>query len=202
MSPAIPAPRHTSLAEWLAASQANDRAVTRNAATRAQPEAALRPRPEPGDVPRCRTSTTAQPGPRRRPPATARRARARRTAAPPPSPSTRPRRTGWRRRRDDPDHEADQADERCDAEERAPAVATVLPPFWKRRKSGRQCPSIAAPPASAPRARSPRACRRPQARTPSRRRVRRSGCRMPCRTCARRSSRRCSRCRRAGCPRA
>ena len=30
------------------------------------------------------------------------------------------------------------------------AVATALPPFRKPRKRGRQCPSIASPPASAP----------------------------------------------------
>src|SRR5207253_10884665 len=31
-----------------------------------------------------------------------------------------------------------------------PAVATIFPPFWKARKIGRQCPSIAAAPASTP----------------------------------------------------
>ena len=31
-----------------------------------------------------------------------------------------------------------------------PAVATIFPPFWKPRKIGRQCPSIAAAPASTP----------------------------------------------------
>jgi hypothetical protein len=31
-----------------------------------------------------------------------------------------------------------------------PQVATIFPPFAKPRNIGRQCPSIAAPPASAP----------------------------------------------------
>ena len=31
-----------------------------------------------------------------------------------------------------------------------PPVATIFPPFRKRRKSGRACPSIAARPASTP----------------------------------------------------
>ncbi len=31
-----------------------------------------------------------------------------------------------------------------------PAVATIFPPRWKRRKIGRACPSIAAAPASTP----------------------------------------------------
>ena len=80
-----------------------------------------------------------------------------------------------------------------------PAVATVLPPFWKRRNSGRQWPSIAAAPARMPTVSPPIRTPATVGTKPSRRRGARPGSRSPARTHARRSSRRRCRCRACGC---